>query len=73
MVQFRRFSLLGRSLKEAVADPLPEHTYCLGGSLLCNVTKSLKETVADSTWEQSTIATRNGYVMMCSGYSDVHG
>ena len=37
--------------KEAVADPI-----CCA-VLLCNVTKFLKEAVADPTWVQSTIAT----------------
>ena len=35
---------------------------------MCNVTKSLKEAVADSTWVQSATATRNGMrLFLCSG------
>ena len=45
--------------KEALADPLPK--------CLCNVTKSLKEAVADPTWVQLVIATRLGmFGLFCS-------
>ena len=36
-------------------------SHCLVGRvLLCNVTKYLKEAVAEPTWVQSTLATRHG-------------
>ena len=43
--------------KVSVAVPMPKHLLYSWWSLLCNVTKSLKETVADPTWILSTIAT----------------
>ena len=60
------------SPKVAVADPLPNYYFFLLQFvwllefLLCNVTKSLNEVIADPTWVQSTIATRCSMHDMCS-------
>ena len=49
-----------RELLPICTDPLPKHLCLVGGVLLCNVTKSLKEAVTDPTWVQSAIATSHG-------------
>ena len=53
---------------EAIADHL---------SLLCvylyNITKSLKEVVADATWVQSTTNKLWNVLIFCSGQHSVHG
>ena len=53
--------------KEAAADPLPK---CLHRILLRNVTKSLKEAVADPAWVQSTKQQYIACVAMCVVYSN---
>ena len=60
-VQFILLVICSHVKEEVVADPLP-NIFC--SVLLCNITKSSKEAVADPTWVQSAIATRSNYFVV---------
>ena len=57
-------------LKEGVAD-LYQNICC--SVLLCNVTKSSKAVVADSTWVQSTVVTIHSMCVVYSNNTQVRG
>ena len=57
LLNFQSWSTLTMSKRACSLYP-PQYQFCV---LLCNAIKSSKEALADTTWVQSTIATRSNY------------